>query len=135
MNKLIRQQKRAINREIGDNKWFVPDWQPMKFLRQQIDLAGQVETVDIYVNNIYQCIVRENNNNTQLSIKRHDKAAIHNWQHLQQIKIDICGEMREGIEIYPAMSRIVDTCNQYHIWVLREGMVNMGFKNRLVKLS
>lgn len=135
MNKLTRQQKRHLTRVFENNKWFVRDWQTMKFERQQPDLAGQVNTVDIYINNIYLCIVREDKSFTQLSIKRHDKAAIHNWQHLQQIKNDICGEMREGIEIYPAMSRIVDTCNQYHLWVLKECLVNMGFKNRMVKLN
>jgi hypothetical protein len=37
---------------------------------------------------------------------------IHNWRHLQQIKNDICGEESEALELYPAMSRIVDTVNQ-----------------------
>jgi hypothetical protein len=107
----------------------------MKFLRTENDFTG-TGTVDIYANNMYTCIVRNNNPLiTWLSIKRNDIEPIHNWQHLQQIKNDICGENREAIEIYPAMSRIVDCVNQYHLWVLPDGkIVDVGFKERMVKI-
>ena len=45
----------------------------------------------------------------------------------------MCGEDREAIEIFPSEKRLVDTANQYHLWVLPEGE-NMcfGFTERLV---
>jgi len=106
----------------------------MRFEREEVDGANQSRTVDIWVNDIYLCVVREYNDITHLSIKRHDISPIHNWQHLQQIKNDICGEEREGLELYPSMSRIVDTCNQYHLWVLKKGRIDVGFKERAVLL-
>ena len=53
-----------------------------------------------------------------LSIKRHDKETVHDWRDLQCIKNQVCGVEREGIELYPAESRIMDHANQYHIYVL-----------------
>ena len=56
---------------------------------------------------------------TYLSIKRRgDKSCVRDWRHLQEIKNDICGPEAEGVEIYPAESRKVDTANQFHLWVL-----------------
>ena len=135
MEKICRQQRRKLHRENGNNKWYVSDWQAMKLIRTENDETGP-GTVDIYANNLYKCLLRNNQPGiTWLSVKRNDSAAIHNWQHLQQIKNDICGEEREAIELYPAMSRIVDAENQYHIWVLPAGhIIDMGFKNSLVKI-
>lgn len=135
MENITRQQKRRFTRDMKDNKWVVEGWQVMKFDRRQVDIVNKTREVDIYVNDIYHCIVREHPDYTYLSIKRLDILPIHNWRHMQQIKNDICGDEREGIEIYPAMSRIVDTCNQYHLWVFREPINNIGFTERLVKMS
>jgi hypothetical protein len=60
---------------------------------------------------------------THLSIKRNDQQPIHDWRHLQQIKNDICGPDREAVELYPASSRVIDSANQYHLWVLPKGRV------------
>ena len=55
---------------------------------------------------------------------------------LQQIKNDICGEESESAELFPAMSRIADAVNQYHIWVLPEGdKFPFGFNDRLVNMN
>ena len=68
---------------------------------------------------------------THLSIKRRDKEAIHDWRDMQEIKNQICGLEREAVELYPAESRLVDTVNQYHLWVLPEGVSwPFGFMNR-----
>jgi hypothetical protein len=135
MIKLSRQQRRKMHHDMGNNKWYIKDWQTMKFIRTENDAFG-TGTVDIYANNLYTCLMRNNIPlATWLSIKRNDIAPIHNWQHLQQIKNDICGEEIEAIELYPAMSRIVDCENQYHLWVLPAGkIVDVGFNNRLVKI-
>ena len=70
---------------------------------------------------------------TWLSIKRRDKDSVHDWRHLQWIKNTICGPEREACEIFPAESRLVDTSNQYHLWVLPEGkMFPWGYVVRAV---
>lgn len=52
-----------------------------------------------------------------LSIKRHDREPMNDWRVMQRIKTEIAGPEAEGMELYPAESRVVDTANQYHLWV------------------
>lgn len=56
----------------------------------------------------------------QLSIRRVDRKVIHDWRHLQQVKSDIFGEEAEAVELYPSASRVVDTANSYHLWVITD---------------
>jgi hypothetical protein len=56
-----------------------------------------------------------------LSIKRRDRKVIHDWRDLQMIKNDCAGPDREALELYPAESRVIDTANQYHLWVSPKG--------------
>jgi hypothetical protein len=68
-----------------------------------------------------------------LSIKRHDRHPIGDWRHMQAIKNEIAGPEREAVEIYPAESRLVDSANEYHLWVFPEGyFIEFGFTERLV---
>jgi hypothetical protein len=55
-----------------------------------------------------------------LSIRRDDRAPVRDWRHMQAIKNQICGRDREGVELYPHEDRLVDTANQFHLWVLRD---------------
>lgn len=64
-----------------------------------------------------------------LSIKRLDKEPIMDWRDLQAIKSQLCGDEAEGLQLFPAESRTVDTSNQYHLWVF----MKMG-KRRLPRL-
>ena len=52
-----------------------------------------------------------------LSIKRRDKSVVRDWRHLQRIKNELVGPEREGVELFPAESRLVDSANQYFLWV------------------
>lgn len=76
-------------------------------------------------------------NVTHLSIKRNDRESVHDWRDLQIIKNVFCGDEAEGIEIYPAESRLTDTANQYHLWVFPPGeKLPVGFQDgRLVTES
>lgn len=67
-----------------------------------------------------------------LSIKRRDRATVHDWRDLQRIKNMIVGDEHEGFEVYPAESRLVDTANQYHLWVFVDAAVRLpvGYQNR-----
>jgi len=136
MERITRQQKRKMCREYCNNKWHIENWQRMKFIRIMDDIAcgGSMEA---YANDTYQCFLRKLPNGIRyLSIKRNDRFPIRNWQHLQQIKNDICGVESEGVELFPAMSRIADAANQYHIWVLPEGeKFPLGFEGRLVNMN
>jgi hypothetical protein len=51
-----------------------------------------------------------------LSIRNHDRSTRHDWRDFQRIKNQLAGEEYEGLEIYPAEDRKIDTANQYHIW-------------------
>jgi hypothetical protein len=68
-----------------------------------------------------------------LSIKRNDRLPIHDWRDLQRIKTELCGPEAEGVELYPAESRRVDSANQYHLWVLLDSRWPIGFTERLVR--
>ncbi len=69
-----------------------------------------------------------------LSIKRKDRKTARDWRHLQRIKNELVGPECEGVEVYPAESRLVDTSNQYHLWVFAdpEFRIPWGFGERLV---
>ena len=55
-----------------------------------------------------------------LSVKLISREPIHDWRHLQEIKNMIVGPEFEAMEMYPAESRVVDSANQYHIWVVND---------------
>lgn len=68
-----------------------------------------------------------------LSIRRNDRKAARDWRDFQRIKNDIAGDEREAFEIYPAESRLLDTANQYHLWVLPPGeRMSVGWDRREV---
>lgn len=68
-----------------------------------------------------------------LSIKRLDRETIHDWRDLQRIKNEICGPGREAVELYPREDRLVDTSNQYHLWVLPPDILfPFGYDTRAV---
>lgn len=91
--------------------------------------------VGVFINDLYQVSMYEAENDanpiTWLVIRRRDSEPIHDWRHLQLIKNQLCGPEREGFELFPAESRLVDTSNQYHIFVLPAGQrVPFGYAER-----
>lgn len=69
----------------------------------------------------------------QLSIRTVENDSRHDWREFQRIKNELCGPGYEAVEVYPAESRLVDTSNQFYLWVLPEGdRVRFGFEERLV---
>jgi len=111
----------------------------MEKFKEVTDAPEQIRGDKCFLNNLYQVNVRFDTEGNEwkglvwLSIKRKDKEVIHDWRELQQIKNLLCGEEREAVEIYPAESRLVDSSNQFHLWVFPEGeRVPFGYENRLV---
>lgn len=91
--------------------------------------------IGTFMNNLYQVEMAEHTTVfgevIWLSIVRRDRSATHDWRHLQRIKNELCGPEREAIELYPAESRLVDTNNQYHLFVLPEGQcIPIGYAER-----
>ena len=63
-----------------------------------------------------------------LSIRRNDREPCDSWRDFQEIKNQLCGPEREAVQVYPAESRLMDTANQYHLWVMPEGEIfPMGY--------
>lgn len=110
---------------------------PVEAFREKI--AADRTSKELYQNNLYQVAVRELKEENQptmvhLSIKRLDKAPAHDWRHFQRIKNELVGVECEGVELYPAESRLVDAANQYHLWVVKDPTFRMplGFDERMV---
>ena len=92
----------------------------------------RIKTEIYYVNDIYQVIMTEDphgsENSIWLSIKNHDRTTDIPWQDKQFIKNDICGEESEGVELFPAQSRMWNTANQYHLFVMKDKVrIPVGF--------
>lgn len=102
-----------------------------KALRDQLgeNWMEEIGANEVWKNNIYTVFVRRNvpaltANGlplvTWLSIKRNDKQVCRDWRHFQLIKNQLCGSECEGVEIFPAESRLIDGSNQFHLWILQD---------------
>lgn len=89
---------------------------------------------EVWLNDTYTVVVRKLDNGVRhLSIHRDDRRPIRDWRHLQQIKNEVCGDEAIGFEIFPPESRLVDSSNEFHLWVLPAGAeLPFGFDDRYV---
>lgn len=95
-----------------------------------------------YVNDTYQVAIDDNPSITSthwpdmycLSIRRLDREVIRDWRDLQEIKNLLIGKEHEGFELFPAESRLVDSANQYYIFVFKDPKMRLpfGFMERYV---
>jgi hypothetical protein len=90
--------------------------------------------IHAYENDLYHVEVVMHPPFIQLDIRRHDGQPGKNWRHFQQIKNELIGPEHEAIELFPAESRLVDTANQYHLWVHTDASFRfpVGFQERFV---
>jgi hypothetical protein len=82
-----------------------------------------------WINDLYQVQVRRlltgYGRTLHLNIRRRDgKPIFRDWRHFQRIKNELVGPEFEGVELYPAESRLSDAGNKYHIYCV----VEPGFK-------
>ena len=108
------------------------------------ELADLTHHDEVWLNDRYRCSVRYVASDMSdaedprlglchLSIHSHTRGTSHDWRHFQRIKNDVMGPNREALEIYPDERRLVDTSNEYHLWVLPEGVwAPFGFDERYV---
>lgn len=74
-----------------------------------------------------------------LSISTKNVDAVHDWRDLQAIKNVLIGKDYEAVELYPSENRLVDTTNQYHLFVFMEiekmvkPVLPFGWMNRSVE--
>ena len=79
----------------------------------------------VYVNDTYLVLHHDKDGPTErLTIYRHDFAPCNSWSDFQQIKNRLIGLEVEAVQVYPAESRLLDTDNVYHLFVVRE---KLGF--------
>ncbi len=88
-------------------------------------LQAETQEFSAYRNNIYLVMVRKVDNPfsptgsiIHLSIRRNDRRVVRDWRHLQRIKTELIGPECEAVELFPAESRLMDDCDQYHLWAL-----------------
>lgn len=99
-----------------------------QFIQGQVDKCRRVFKNDLYQVAIIDCEVgRGWPAMRHFSIKRIDRQPIRDWRHLQQIKNELGGPECEAVEIYPAESRLVDTANQFHLWVFVDPTIRLPF--------
>ena len=55
------------------------------------------------------------------------------WRHLQQIKDEVVGADREAVQLFPAEGRLVDTANEFWLYVYPVGKAPM--RNRRTRLG
>jgi hypothetical protein len=91
-------------------------------------------SLNIFENELYRVEIAYHSTVIQLTITRHDRQPCHEWRHFQQIKNELVGPEYEAVELFPAESRLVDTSNEYHLWVQPTPGVRLpfGFPGRFV---
>src|SRR5690348_14199677 len=73
----------------------------------------RMTSLQIFTNDVYMVEMASAAPFIRLSIRRHDGEPCNNWRDLQQIKNELVGPEFEAVELFPAESRLIDTCNQY----------------------
>jgi hypothetical protein len=92
------------------------------------------DIVNVYENNRFIVQVYNINRHTKavvqgawphmiwLSIKTKERDAIKDWRDLMRIKNELAGTACEAVELYPNEGRLIDTSNQFHLWVFPPGL-------------
>lgn len=100
-----------------------PTWTP--FVEVEA-IGGELGEHETMWQNRFYVVIRKYLQGTHegaihLSIRHIDRKAIRDWRHFQRIKNELAGENREGLEIFPPEEYLVDTANQYHLFVMPLG--------------
>jgi hypothetical protein len=105
----------------------------------EVRLLGRIDADEVWKNDLYHVAVLRNAGKfegrtvIQLSIKRRDREAISpEWRDKQEIKNQLVGPEYEGVELYPAESRLNDQVNKYHLWVVDDANFRflLGWRGR-----
>lgn len=134
LDDMKREAKKAGRVSLAE---LVP-WTPF----ERAESLPELPNDDIFINSRYQVNIRKGvapppfGKFLELSIKTRDKAAYRDWRDFQRIKNELVGEEFEGLELYPDERRLVDTANQFYMFVFRPQFTNhwfpFGYTSRLV---
>lgn len=127
---MLMQQPAEFFRDLFDGR--VPTLQEKL---QFIEVAVQrLTSFNVYRNDIYTVEVNHRAPYIHLDISRNDGAACNNWREMQEIKNQLVGPQYEAIQLFPAEDRLVDTSNEYHLWVYADPQYRfpVGFAQRFV---
>jgi hypothetical protein len=98
-------------------------WQPLERAYYTNGDTSDRDGRTLWKNDVYTVIRLEAASTTgetdpavYLSIRRNDRRPARDWRDFQRIKNQLAGPEYEGIELYPAESRLIDSANQYHLW-------------------
>lgn len=128
----------VFNKPVEEQVW---KWDEASISPEMIKVLPEGDVPDkIMVCDFYEVWMRDIKTErwpmmVYLSIKRRfTKEVIRDWRHLQKIKNELVGPENEAVELFPAESRLVDTSNQYHLWVLKDAgqRFPFGYNNRMV---
>lgn len=107
---------------------------PEQKLRMVEDAVAYSTPARVFQNDLYVVQAGGEAPFIRLTIWRHDRQPCENWRHLQQIKNQLVGPEHEAAELFPAESRLIDTANEYHLWVHVDPRFRFpfGFESRYV---
>ena len=138
MTKLLQKKLKASGQKMSFNR-------TRKMLRnhnaEKVEATEIVHFLDKYIVHVYHNedadeVVHDEalkGKCSWLSFRRIDNQPVTSWQDVQHMKNHFCGEDREAFQMHPAEARLVDTANQYHLFVLPVGVaIGFGWRNRLV---
>lgn len=87
----------------------------------------RMTSLNIYENNLYHVEITYSQPFIHINIHRHDGKPCAEPRHFQAIKNELVGVEYEAVELFPAESRLVDTSNEYHLWVCADRSVHLPF--------
>jgi hypothetical protein len=98
------------------------------------ELIQVLAAPNVFANETYYIQMRNAAPFIHLNIARCDGEPCTSWRDFQEIKNELVGPENEGVELFPAESRLVDTANQYHLWVMADPGYRFpfGYHRRLV---
>ena len=90
------------------------------------DIRSAIHKDEVWGNDRYTVTVTFKTNNgrdgyIEIGVHNHKRTTIMQWSHLQQIKNEIAGPDREAVMIFPSEDRLVDTANEYWLYVYPTG--------------
>jgi len=98
------------------------------------EAVQRMTSMHIYQNDVYRVEMKNAPPFIHLDIRRKDGKTCNEWHDFQRIKNELIGPEYEALQLFPAESRLVDTGNEYHLWVCADPSVRFqfGFKERFV---
>ena len=137
-----REQRKKVHlaqqRMERDRQMPRPHWTPFENHGSQNTTGhfgdGEVheDQCELFVNSRYRVAKYDDGDTIHLSIKRLDLQPLQDWRELQRIKNELLGNEVEAVQLHPAESRLLDMCDQVHLWALKKGQFPFGFTERIV---